>query len=559
MRKIIYYIKVYWLKIFVLLLIVGATIGSIYFVNYCFKNFFGIEAFMRRSMSAQMALMIPMFLLVNLISMPLMLWLQYYFLMGGGLGGGKHDLAKVKVKWDEVIGMEAAKREAMELVKLLKDRKLVRAIGGKIIKGIIFFGPPGCGKTYLAKAIATECKLPLLTAVGSDFIGIFMGQGTSRMKSLFNQARALAKIEGGCLIFIDEIDSFARPRMADQGFGGRLDVNATINQFLTEIDGLRKTENNIIILGATNASECDLDSAIMRAGRLERKIYVSLPNLKERKALFDFYLSKVKCDTNISADLLARKALWFSPADIEGVIREASLIAARDSRQEITMKDMSEAYDRVVFGMKSNIVLNDKEKLWTAYHEAGHAIIGYLLHPTDDIIKATIIPRKGYLGMVARRPIEELYAPDKEELLADIKVMIAAYVAEKTKFGITTHGVGGSPGSDFYNAIRTARTMVYSLGMGKSGYVGDFTATRDYYGSMQISEKTKEALDNDVQEILQSCIKEVEEILVRHKDLLDEFSQELYKREELEYDDIERIFKKYGLKRAMRANQNETV
>ena len=161
--------------------------------------------------------------------------------------------------------------------------------------------------------------------------------------------------------------------------------------------------------------------------------------------------------------------------------------------------------------------------------------------------------------MVARRPIEELYAPDKEELLADIKVMIAAYVAEKTKFGITTHGVGGSPGSDFYNAIRTARTMVYSLGMGKSGYVGDFTATRDYYGSMQISEKTKEVLDNDVQEILQNCIKEVQQILTQHKDLLDEFSMELYKREELEYDDIERIFKKYGLKRAMRANQNETV
>lgn len=451
---------------------------------------------------------------------------------------------KVNVKWDEVIGMTSAKEEAWELVELLRDRSRLKRVGGKIVKGILLLGPPGCGKTYLAKAMATESGFPFVSAMGSDLVGIFVGEGAKKMKSIFKEARELAKAEGGCIVFFDEIDTFATHRVEERGFGGGISHNATINQFLMEIDGLRQQENNIVVIAATNVSESKLDPAILRAGRIERKIYINLPNLNERIDLFKYYLTKVTIDASVDPQILGRKTLWFSPSDIDSMIREAGLIAMRDKRDYINNKDLSAAYDRILYGAKSNTILSPMEKEWVAYHESGHAIIGYILHPTDDVIKATIIPRKGALGFVAPRPREEVHIRKKEWFQAQIKVLLASYAAETIKYSTTGSGVSG----DFQAAMGLAHDMVWQYGMGKSGRIGNWNDLVGNLGQSFISEKTKEILDDDVQSILQECLSEVAIILNTNRQLLDYFAQELLAKGELEYDEIEAIFKKFGIK-----------
>ena len=299
-----------------------------------------------------------------------------------------------------------------------------------------------------------------------------------------------------------------------------------------------------MILAATNVTENQLDAALLRAGRFERKIYVSRPNLSERKDLFDFYLKNVTVDKDVNADILARKTLWFSPADIDNMIREAGLIALRDLRTVICFKDLSTAYDRILYGERSNTILNEKEREWVSYHESGHAIIGYLIHPTNDVIKATIIPHKGALGFVAPRPREEVNIRSKQWYLAEIKVSVASYAAEMIKFGTTGSGVS----ADFQNALAIAHQMVWNWGMGNSGMLGDLQMPIGRNHEPFLSEKTKEKLDNDVQEILRGCLQEVSDILSNNRPLLDAFAAELMAKGELEYDEIQAIFDRFGLK-----------
>ena len=462
---------------------------------------------------------------------------------------------KVNVKWDDIIGMEDTKEEAWELVKMLKDRNIVKAVGGRIVKGVVMFGPPGCGKTYLAKAMATESGFPFISATGSDLVGIYIGEGAYKMKEIFKEARSLAKSEGGCIIFFDEIDSFATPRMQESRFGGSVSHNATINQFLTELDGLRQIENNIFVMGATNVQEDQLDPAILRAGRLERKLHFRLPKLDERKALFKFYLANVKIDETVEINRLAGMTPWYTPADIDNVIREAGLIALRENRDVITFKDLYEAYNRISMGALTKEKYNKKSVTKTACHEAGHAILTYLVHPTAEVLAATIRPRGGALGFVQWLDIEHLAvnSPSKEHWMAVLQVGLAGYVAERLYIGTTASGVGGGEGSDFYTAMKIAKKMVWSLGMGKSGFIGDFEAL----DASHVSEKTKETLDQDVQDILQTCLKETTEILTKHKDVLDYFTEQLLEKHEIYHDDIRAIFNKFGLEPASKSNEDE--
>ncbi len=445
---------------------------------------------------------------------------------------------KVNIHWKDVIGMESAKAEAREVVELIKDRSRIKKIGGNIIRGMLMMGPPGCGKTYLAKAMATEAGVPFISMSGSEFTEMYVGVGASRVRQLFNKARKLAYADGGCIIFIDEIDAIGHKRVHDTGFGGMQERNTTLNQLLVEMDGLGDKQENIVVLGATNAPETIMDDALLRAGRFDRKIFVRKPNLQEREDLFRFYLSKVKSDESVDVGKISRKMVGSSPADIANLTKEAALIAIRTKDDKIREQHLLEAMERIYLGLKSNITMNQKDKIKTAYHETGHLIALYLLHPTDDVFKATIIPRGGALGLVSHLPPDDKYSIDRDEILADIKICLAGYVAEKIKFNTTSGGVI----TDFEMAMRSAHRMVWDIGMGRSGWVGNYSTIP----TNQLSEDIKQKLNSETQQILQDCLKDVEELLKNEHVIFERFAQELIQKEELDYDDIEAIFKEYG-------------
>ncbi|MFT5387679.1 MAG: ATP-dependent Zn protease, partial [Candidatus Omnitrophota bacterium] len=366
MKKFVIFLQVHWVKILIITIGALALGGTGYYIFTSSSNYASLEPYTRRQLSGQMAAMMPMFLIVQVIAILMMLGVQMYMMSGGTMSSfskKKLNEAKMDVKWADVIGMETAKKEAWEIVSLLKDRSKVKAIGGNIVKGTMFLGPPGCGKTYLAKAMATECGLPMITAVGSEFVAMFMGQGAARIKALFKQARNMAKIEGGCIIFIDEIDAFAQPRQMERGGGATTSANATINQFLTELDGVRHKENNIVVFAATNCDEDALDPALMRSGRFDRKIHIEKPNATERVKLIEFYLSRVDADPQIDINHFAEKAQWFSPSDINNMVRESAIIALRNNNPQIKTKDLEAGLRRVLTSveqMGEDKILSDK-------------------------------------------------------------------------------------------------------------------------------------------------------------------------------------------------------
>jgi ATP-dependent metalloprotease FtsH len=516
-----------WVKI-------AIVFGIILLLFLSYLGLRSMESFYRQMTLANM----PIQLVLTIVNAVIFVYL-YMNLFGRGFSSMKTNKVKaqmVNISFKDVIGLTEAKKEAMEVVSLIKDRARLKAIGGKIIRGLLMIGPPGCGKTYIAKAIATEAGIPFLSIAGSEFVEVFVGVGASRVRKLFKEARQLAEAHGSCIIFLDELDVIGRGRQFS--YMGGQETNSTQNQLLVEMDGLTTKGQNVIVIGATNAGEETLDTALLRPGRFDRKIYIDKPNLEEREELYKYYLSKVKASQEIDVGRLARKSVYKSPADIENIVKEAALIATREKRDMIIYKDISHAMERIDLGVVHRKSMTPHEREMVAYHESGHLIALYILHPTDDVFKASIISRGGALGVVHHQPREERYTHDRNTMLANIKVSLAGYVAEKLKYGVTSDGVS----SDFAAAMMYVHNMVWRLGMGKSGYLGDYTVVPEKI----LSENLKNTLNEEVQQILNECFQAVEKLLTDEKVLLERFVKELLEKEELDYDEIEAIFKEYG-------------
>lgn len=521
-----------WLK-FLLWGIGTVSVIALLYGTYVFL--FQLESFQKQSLVATF----PIYLLTGVISTVVYIY-GFTMMMGrrpNSSSNQKLNVEFLKVKFSDVIGLEEAKRESLEVVSLIRDRALVKRIGGKIIKGILMQGPPGCGKTLLAKAIASEAGMPFLAISGSEFVEVFVGVGASRVRSLMKKARMLAEAHGSCIVFIDELDVIGRARTFNQ-FGGSEETNSTQNELLVQMDGVHTGADNLIFIGATNAAENTLDPALLRPGRFDRKIFVGPPHLKEREEIFKYYLSKVTADPTLDLKKLAQRAVWKSPADIEAVIKESALIAAREKREMVIFKDLSQAFERMDMGIAHRLPMTQKEKFATAIHEAGHLVTVYNQNPSRDVFKATILARAGSLGHVLHVSREEQYSQNKDEILANINVFLAGYLAERIKYGQTTTGVS----ADFSNALASAQAMVWEYGMGNSGIIGNYKTANN----STLSESFKTQLNDETQAILKRCEKETEGFLRKEWPMVEIFANLLLEKEELNYDEIEEVFAAHG-------------
>ncbi len=532
MKKIKAFFIRHWIKMTVVLLIFVSFIYPIWYLSRMEEN-------TRRYIVGMNIASMPWAILQTMIFVGFLYLLQY----GGGFSRFKKlniKSDKSKVTFSDIIGLNQAKREAWEVVELIKDRKKVNLIGGKILKGVLLIGPPGCGKTLLARAIASEAGIPFISVSGSEFVEVYVGVGASRVRKLFKEARQLAQESGACIVFIDELEVIGRKRILYDAFGGGSETNSTQNQLLVEMDGLNDSDVNVIVFGATNAVKEILDEALLRPGRFDRKIFIDKPNLEEREKLFSYYLGKIKADATIDIGRLARKAVSKSPAEIENIVKESALIAAREKREEVSMKDITSAIERIEIGFAHKLSLTQKEREATAFHEIGHLIPLYLTHPTRDVFKVSILNRGGILGVVHSSPREELYTSDRETLLANLRVALGGYAAEKIKYSTTSDGVTG----DFANAMNLAYNMVWRLGMGEDNFLGDYTLLPNSH----ISEELKEKLNAQVKKLIDQEYKKAETILKEHWPVVEELVKILLEKEEMDYDEIVEVFSRHGLK-----------
>jgi cell division protease FtsH len=442
-----------------------------------------------------------------------------------------------KVTFKDVAGVEEAKEELQEIIGFLKDPQRFQKLGGRIPKGVLLVGAPGTGKTLLARAVAGEAGTPFFSISGSDFVEMFVGVGASRVRDLFEQGKKHAP----CLIFIDEIDAVGRQRGAGLG-GGHDEREQTLNQLLVEMDGFDSNEG-IILIAATNRPDI-LDSAILRPGRFDRRIVVNMPDVKGREDILKVHIKNIPLNKDVDLKVLARSTPGFSGADLANLVNEAALLGARLSQENVTMKDMENAKDKVLMGVeRKSMIISDEEKKSTAFHEAGHALIAALIPEADPIHKVTIIPRGLALGITQQLPLDDRYTYSKTFLEAQLSVLMAGRVAENMFLNKTTTGAA----NDFERATDIARKMVCQYGMSDLGpltfgerddlvFLG-----KDLAMHKNFSEKTAELIDIEVKKIITSNFDRSKELMEKNKASLQKIAEALLDKEVLSSEEIDDI------------------
>ncbi|MBU2922380.1 ATP-dependent zinc metalloprotease FtsH [Winogradskyella psychrotolerans] len=480
---------------------------------------------------------------------------------GGGAGGQIFNIGKSKAKlfdekidtktsFKDVAGLEGAKEEVQEIVDFLKFPEKYTALGGKIPKGALLVGPPGTGKTLLAKAVAGEAQVPFFSLSGSDFVEMFVGVGASRVRDLFKQA----KEKSPSIIFIDEIDAIGRARGKNNMSGSNDERENTLNQLLTEMDGFG-TNTNVIVLAATNRADV-LDSALMRAGRFDRQIYVDLPDVRERKEIFEVHLRPLKKEETLDIDFLAKQTPGFSGADIANVCNEAALIAARKGKKSVNKQDFLDAVDRIIGGLeKKNKIITPAEKRAVAFHEAGHATVSWMLEHAAPLVKVTIVPRGRSLGAAWYLPEERLIV-HPEQMLDEMCAALGGRAAEKVIFDKISTGAL----SDLEKVTKQARAMVTVYGL--SDKVGNLTyydssGQSEYGFTKPYSEKTAELIDREISDIIEEQYQRAIKLLENNKDKLTELAEVLLDKEVIFKDNLEKIFGKRTFENTLTSNEEE--
>ena len=486
----------------------------------------------------------PLFLIIGL-------WIFFMRQMQGGAGGrGAMSFGKsrarllsedqVKVTFADVAGVEEAKEEVAEVVDFLRDPSKFQKLGGKIPRGILMVGSPGTGKTLLAKAIAGEAKVPFFTISGSDFVEMFVGVGASRVRDMFEQAKKHAP----CIIFIDEIDAVGRHRGAGLG-GGHDEREQTLNQLLVEMDGFEGNEG-VIVIAATNRPDV-LDPALLRPGRFDRQVVVPLPDVRGREQILKVHLRKVPSDDSVKPALIARGTPGFSGADLANLVNEAALFAARSNKRTVSMEDLEKAKDKIMMGAeRKSMVMSEDEKKLTAYHEAGHAIVGRLVPSHDPVYKVSIIPRGRALGVTMFLPEEDRYSLSKEHLESQISSLFGGRVAEELIFGPEKVTTGAS--NDIQRATQIARNMVTKWGLSEKlgPLMYDEEQEEVFLGhsvaqSKHVSDDTAHTIDEEVRKFVDRNYQRTQDILTENLDKLHLMAEALIKWETIDADQIDDI------------------
>jgi cell division protease FtsH len=481
---------------------------------------------------------------------------------GGGGKGGPMSFGKSKAKlltgdqikttFSDVAGVDEAKEDVAELVEFLSDPSKFQRLGGRIPKGVLMVGPPGTGKTLLAKAIAGEAKVPFFSISGSDFVEMFVGVGASRVRDMFEQAKKQAP----CIIFIDEIDAVGRHRGGGYG-GGNDEREQTLNQLLVEMDGFEGNEG-VIVIAATNRPDV-LDKALLRPGRFDRQVYVSLPDIRGREQILKVHARKVPLDESVELAILARGTPGFSGADLANLVNEAALFSARANRRTVTMEEFESARDKIMMGAeRRSMVMSEKEKTNTAYHEAGHAIIGRLVPEHDPVHKVTIIPRGRALGVTQYLPEEDRYSLNRRQITSQLCSLFGGRIAEELVGGID--GVTTGASNDIERATQMARNMVTKWGLNeKMGPIlyGEDESQAPGGGNTHYSEDTSREIDQEVRRILNDAYSNAKQLLEDNRDILEAMKDALMEYETIDADQVDDLMKRVTVRPPRQWDDND--